>query len=51
VGHIPYDTVVTEAMVQGCPVTDYADGTVTRALEEMWSRIRERLLSNEGELR
>jgi MinD superfamily P-loop ATPase len=44
VGRIPYDTVVTEAMVQGQPVTDYADGAVTEALEEMWSRIREQLL-------
>jgi MinD superfamily P-loop ATPase len=44
VGRIPYDTVVTEAMVQGHPVTDYADGPVTKALEEMWSRIKERLL-------
>ena len=34
VGHSPYDTVVTEAMVQGRPVTDYADGVVTEALEE-----------------
>jgi MinD superfamily P-loop ATPase len=51
VGRIPYDTVVTEAMVQGQPVTDYADGTVTEALEEMWSRIRERLLSNGEEKR
>jgi MinD superfamily P-loop ATPase len=51
VGRIPYDTVVTEAMVQGQPVTDYVDGTVTEALEEMWSRIRERLLSNGEEQR
>ncbi len=26
VGQIPYDTVVTEAMVQGRPVTGYTDG-------------------------
>ncbi len=39
VGRIPYDTVVTEAMVQGQPVTAYTDGPVTKALEEMWSRI------------
>jgi MinD superfamily P-loop ATPase len=51
VGRIPYDTVVTEAMVQGRPVTDYADGTVTEALEAMWSRIRERLLSGKEEKR
>ncbi len=51
VGRIPYDTVVTEAMVHGQPVTDYADGTVTEALGEMWSRIRERLLSGREEQR
>jgi MinD superfamily P-loop ATPase len=51
VGRIPYDTVVTEAMVQGRPVTDYTDGRVTEALEEMWSRVRERLLSDEEEQR
>ena len=41
VGHIPYDDVVTEAMVQGRPVTDYTDGPVTEALKEMWSRVRD----------
>jgi len=39
VGRIPYDDVVTEAMVQGRPVTDYTDGPVTEALKEMWSRV------------
>jgi len=39
VGRIPYDDVVTEAMVQGRPVTDYTDGLVTEALKEMWSRV------------
>ena len=41
VGRIPYDDVVTEAMVQGRPVTDYTDGPVTEALKEMWSRVRD----------
>jgi MinD superfamily P-loop ATPase len=40
VGRIPYDTVVTEAMVQGQPVTVYTDGPVTKALKEMWSQVR-----------
>jgi len=47
VGRIPYDTVVTEAMVRGRPVTDYADGDVTAALREVWSQIKEWLLSDE----
>jgi MinD superfamily P-loop ATPase len=43
VGHIPYDTVVTEAMVQGRPVTDYTDGPVTEALQTIWGRVRDHL--------
>lgn len=42
-GCIPYDTVVTEAMVQGLPVTEYADGPVSEALREVWQRIRGQL--------
>jgi len=44
VGRIPYDTVVTEAMVQGLPVTEHADGAVAEAIGELWLRIRDRLL-------
>jgi MinD superfamily P-loop ATPase len=46
VGRIPYDNVVTKAMVQGRPVTDYTDGPVTEALQGMWSRVRDLLLPN-----
>ena len=46
VGRIPYDDVVTEAMVQGRPVTDYTGGPVTEALKEMWSRTRDLILSD-----
>jgi MinD superfamily P-loop ATPase len=42
-GQIPYDAVVTEAMVQGQPVTAYADGKVSRALKRAWNEIKERL--------
>jgi MinD superfamily P-loop ATPase len=47
VGRIPYDTVVTEAMVQGQPVTAYTDGPVTEALREMWLWIKERFLAEQ----
>jgi MinD superfamily P-loop ATPase len=40
VGRVPYDTVVTEAMVQGQPVTAYTDGPVAQALQDVWNRIR-----------
>jgi MinD superfamily P-loop ATPase len=39
VGRVPYDTVVTEAMVQGRPVTEYTDGPVSEALKGAWRRI------------
>ena len=48
VGRIPYDTVVTEAMVQGQPVTAYTDGRVTEASREIWSRIKGRLLAEQA---
>jgi MinD superfamily P-loop ATPase len=44
VGRLPYDTIVTEAMVQGQPVTAYQPkGAMTRALREMWAKVRARL--------
>jgi MinD superfamily P-loop ATPase len=44
VGKVPFDTVVTQAMVQGQPVTAYQpDGVVAVALGEMWARVRARL--------
>jgi MinD superfamily P-loop ATPase len=43
--HIPYDSVVTEAMVRGLPVTTYTDGAVAGALEKMWVRIKDRLFT------
>jgi len=41
VGRIPYDTVATEAIVQGQPVTAHIDGPVTETLKGIWSRVRE----------
>ena len=44
VGRLPYDTVVTEAMVEGQPVTVFQpDGPVALALRQVWLRLRERL--------
>jgi MinD superfamily P-loop ATPase len=44
-GYVPFDVVVTEAMVQGQPVTAYADGPVSRALKRVWQRLRGQLTS------
>jgi len=44
VGKLPYDTVVTEAMVRGQPVTAYQpNGPLAMALRSAWARIRARL--------
>ena len=40
VGQVPYDTVVTEAMVQGLPVTEYGDGPVSQAIRDLWSKVK-----------
>lgn len=47
VGRIPYDTVVTEAMVHGQPVTAYADGAVTEAVRRIWERVKGYLFTGE----
>jgi MinD superfamily P-loop ATPase len=40
VGRIPFDTTVTEAMVQGQPVTAYApDCPASRALRDVWADV------------
>ena len=39
VGHIPFDTAVTQAMVKGLPVTAYEDGPVTHMLRRVWRRV------------
>jgi MinD superfamily P-loop ATPase len=39
-GHIPYDPIVTEAMVHGVPVSEYANGAVSRALGKIWTHVR-----------
>jgi len=44
VGRIPYDTSVTEAMVQGRPVTAYTDGAVSDALRSIWRRVKARMV-------
>jgi len=44
VGSLPFDTVVTEAMVQGQPVTAFQPGgAMAAALGAAWARIRARL--------
>jgi len=36
---IPFDNVVTEALVQGLPVVEYSPGKVAQEIETLWQRI------------
>jgi MinD superfamily P-loop ATPase len=38
-GKIPYDTVVTKAMVQGKTVVEYSSGLVAKEIEKLWRHI------------
>ncbi|MBN1367385.1 MAG: P-loop NTPase [Dehalococcoidales bacterium] len=40
---IPFDNVVTKALVQGVPVIEYADSTVAQEIRKLWNNICERL--------
>jgi len=40
VGNIPYDSVVTEAMVAGMPVVEFSEGKVSEAIKEVWKGIK-----------
>jgi len=39
VGNIPYDPVVTEAMVAGMPVVEFSEGKVSEAIKDLWMGI------------
>ncbi len=39
VGNIPYDLVVTEAMVAGKPVVEFSEGLVSDAIKDVWESI------------
>ena len=43
-GQIPFDPIMTEAMVQGVPVTTYTEGPVTQALQAIWEKIKDEVL-------
>ena len=40
VGHIPFDVTITEAMVQGEPVTSFQpDAPASQALRDIWTKV------------
>ena len=42
-GKIPFDNVVTEAIVQGLPVVEYSHNSVAREIEKLWHLILKQL--------
>ena len=40
---IPFDNVVTEALVRGVPVVEYSDGSVSQEIEQLWNGVCETL--------
>jgi MinD superfamily P-loop ATPase len=40
---IPFDNVVTEAMIKGLPVVEFSQGQVSREIEKLWNNINRRL--------
>jgi len=36
---IPFDNVVTEALVRGMPVVEYSDGPVSREIKKLWDSV------------
>jgi len=42
-GHIPYDDIITEAMVHGKPVVTYSRNETSRAIQNLWDNLLERM--------
>ncbi len=40
IAHVPYDTVITQAMVNGQPVTAFTDAPVTQMLHTTWKNVK-----------
>jgi MinD superfamily P-loop ATPase len=41
VGHIPYDTAVTHAMVAGKSIVEFSNGMVSDAIKEIWHKVED----------
>lgn len=43
-GKIPFDPIMTEAMIQGVPATAYTEGPVVQALQMIWNKIKDQVV-------
>ncbi len=46
VGKIPYDTIVTDAMVQAKTIIEFSDGVIAKEINRMWEKIVASITSN-----
>jgi len=44
VGNLPYDTIMTDAMVNEKSIVEFSDGDLAERIVEMWSKIKEDLI-------
>ena len=40
ISKIPFDNVVTEALVRGVPVVEYSDGSVSKDIKKLWQQLK-----------
>lgn len=45
VGKVPFDTIITKAMVEGKSVIEYSDGEISKRIREIWDYIDSHLAS------
>jgi MinD superfamily P-loop ATPase len=43
ISRIPFDNVVTEALIAEVPVVEFTDGEISREIEFLWGKILEGL--------
>jgi MinD superfamily P-loop ATPase len=43
---IPFDNIVTQALVKGQPVVKYSDGPISRQIKGLWQKLRRELWRN-----
>ena len=45
VGKIPYDKEITDAQMEGLSVVEFTQSSVTRAIEDIWARVKQHIMS------
>jgi MinD superfamily P-loop ATPase len=48
VGKIPYDEVVTKSVVEGIPLPEYSDNSVSREIQNTWQKVSALLMMKES---